>query len=105
MSKYLLRREPVVNRQKAIIATRLISHAASAAEAAADFKRLADVWPDARTVLVSLAETIPDAGLLDWQSAENVMVELPAARLAEPSVAGTDAATGRFARADLPRRL
>ncbi|MBU0753158.1 MAG: HDOD domain-containing protein [Gammaproteobacteria bacterium] len=86
MSKYLLRREPVLNRQKAIIATRLISHAASAAEAAADFKHLADVWPDARTVLISLAETIPDTGLLDWQFPENVMVELPAARLAEPSV-------------------
>lgn len=88
MSTCLLRREPVVNRHKAIIATRLISHAATAADAAADFKRLADIWPDARTVLISLAEALPDEGLLAWQPPENVMVELPAARLAEPPLQG-----------------
>jgi EAL and modified HD-GYP domain-containing signal transduction protein len=88
MSKNLLRREPVLNRHKAIIATRLISYAPSAFDAAAEFKRLADVWPDARTVLVSLAEALPDEGLLDWQPPENAMIELPAARLAEPSLQG-----------------
>jgi hypothetical protein len=88
MSQFLLRREPVVNRQKAIIATRLISHAPSAAEAAADFALLADIWPDARTVLVSLAEALPDEGLLAWQPPENAMIELPAARLAEPPLQG-----------------
>lgn len=88
MSTYILRREPVVNRQKAIIATRLISHAPSAAEAAADFALLADIWPDARTVLVSLAAALPDEGLLAWQPPENAMIELPAARLAEPPLQG-----------------
>jgi EAL and modified HD-GYP domain-containing signal transduction protein len=88
MSKYLLRREPVVNRQKAIIATRLISHAPSAALAAADFNLLADIWPDARTVLVSLAEALPDEDLLAWQPPENAMIELPAAHLAEPALQG-----------------
>lgn len=84
MSKHLLRREPVVNRHKAIIATRLISHAPSAAAAAADLSLLSDIWPDARTVLISLAEALPDEGLLAWQPPENVMLELPAARLDEP---------------------
>ncbi|MDP2793796.1 MAG: HDOD domain-containing protein [Sulfurisoma sp.] len=88
MSKYLLRREPVVNRHKAIIATRLISHAPTAAAAADDFKRLADVWPDARTVLISLAEALPDEGLLAWQPPENAMIEVPAARLTESPLQG-----------------
>jgi len=88
MGQFLLRREPVVNRHKAIIATRLISHAPTALDAAADFKRLADIWPDARTVLISLAEALPDEGLLAWQPPENAMIELPAARLAEPPLQG-----------------
>lgn len=88
MSTYYLRREPVVNRQKAIIATRLVSHAPSAAAAAADLAGLADVWPDARPVIVSLGEATPDESLLAWQPPQNSMVEVPAGLLAEPAVQG-----------------
>lgn len=88
MSGYILRREPVVNRRKSIIATRLVSHAPSAAAAAADLNRLADVWPDARPVIVSLGQASPDESLLDWRPPPNTMVELPAGRLAEPAVNG-----------------
>ena len=88
MSPFLLRREPVLNRHKAIIATRLISHAPTALDAAADLNRIKDIWPDARTVLVSLAEALPDESLLGWQPPENAMIELPAARLAEPPLQG-----------------
>ncbi len=88
MTSYFLRREPVVNRQKAIIATRLISHAPSAAAAAADLAQLADVWPDTRSVLISLAEALPDADILSWQLPQNAMIELPADRLSEAAMHG-----------------
>ena len=88
MTSYFLRREPVVNRHKAIIATRLISHAPSAAAAAADLNRLTDVWPDARSVMVGLATALPDESLLEWQPPRNAMIELPADRMAEPAMQG-----------------
>ena len=88
MSTSYLLREPVVNRQKAIIATRLVSHAPSAAGAAVDLNRLTDIWPDARPVIVSLGRTTPDESLLDWQPPQNAMVELPAGLLSDPGVHG-----------------
>lgn len=81
-NEVFIRREPVVNRHKAITATRLIVHADTAAEAAAALTELADTWPSARSVFVSLNGALPDEGLLDWQPADNVMVEIPAEALA-----------------------
>jgi hypothetical protein len=86
MISALIRREPVVNRQKAITASRLIVHAESPAEAAAALNAIADVWPGARSVFVGLAGPLPDSSLLDWQLPENAMVEIPAEGLAIPQV-------------------
>ncbi len=88
MTQFLLRCEPVVNRQKAIIATRLILSAPDVAQAVEELKRLAAVWPDSRTVIVSLGGALLDESLLAWQPPSNAMIEIPAARLAEPSMIG-----------------
>jgi hypothetical protein len=85
----LIRRQPVVNRQKAITASRLIVHADSNAQAAATLAELADVWPSARSVFVGFAGAMPDAALLDWQVPENAMIEIPAEGLATPQVKET----------------
>lgn len=86
MNSVLIRRQPVVNRQKAITASRLIVHAESNAAAAAALDELADVWPAARSVFVGFAGAFPDESLLAWQPPENAMVEIPAAGLALPQV-------------------
>ena len=86
MNTALIRRQPVVNRQKAITASRLIVHAESSADAAAALGDLADVWPAARSVFVGFAGTFPDASLLSWQPPENAMIEIPAEGLATPQV-------------------
>ena len=82
----LICREPVLNRNRAITATRLIVHAPAGANAcaraAAELNLLAEHWPGERTVFVSLGGAAPDAGLLDWQVPQNAMIEIPAAALA-----------------------
>ena len=85
----IIRREPVLNRHKAITATRLIVHAPSSADAAAALNQLADVWPNARTVIVGLAGgTLPDEGLLAWTPPDNAMLEIPAEALSsKPALA------------------
>jgi hypothetical protein len=70
MTAILISREPVLNRSRAITANRLTLHAApapGACQASPGLNRLADIWPAARTVFVSLDGPLPDAGLLDWQ--------------------------------------
>jgi hypothetical protein len=86
MSSALIRREPVVNRQKAITASRLIVHAATPALAAATLNEVKETWPSARSVFIGLTGCNPDASLLDWQPPENAMIEIPAAGLAIPQV-------------------
>lgn len=85
----LISREPVLNRNRAITATRLIVHAPAGANActlaAAELNQLAEHWPGERTVFVSLGGAAPDAGLLDWQMPQNAMIEIPAAALASPA--------------------
>lgn len=79
----LILRQPVVNRHKAITASRLIVHAESAAAAATALNGLADVWPGAHSVFVAIADGRPDIDLLAWQPPENVMVEIPAEAVGE----------------------
>lgn len=86
MNRVFIRREPVVNRQKAITASRLIVEAPTTAAAAAVLEQMSDVWPAARTVFVGVQGILPDLGLLAWQPPENVMIELPARELAHPMV-------------------
>ncbi|MDD5250034.1 MAG: HDOD domain-containing protein [Rhodocyclaceae bacterium] len=73
-----LRREPVVNRQKAIIASRLVVHAASTRAAVQALEGIAEAWPTTRDVWVAIAGTEVDAGLLAWRPPANVLLGLPA---------------------------
>ncbi|MBI4984554.1 MAG: HDOD domain-containing protein [Rhodocyclales bacterium] len=77
-----IRREPVLNRQRAITATRLIVHAPAAADAVAVLDGLADIWPSARNVMVGLAGCSADAALLAWRPPANALFEFPAPALA-----------------------
>jgi len=85
----LISREPVLNRSRAITATRLIVQAppgpGACAQIAGELNRLAEAWPAARTVFVSLGGVTPDAGLLDWQVPQNAMIEIPAGASANPA--------------------
>ncbi len=85
----LISREPVLNRNRAITATRLTLQvpdgSSACARIAAELNRLADAWPAARTVFVGLGGVAPDAGLLDWQVPQNAMIEIPAAALGNPA--------------------
>ena len=84
MTTALIRRQPVVNRQKAITASRVLVHADSAATAVATLNDLAAVWPAGRPIFVGLAGITPDVSLLEWQPPENAMAELPAGALTGP---------------------
>jgi EAL and modified HD-GYP domain-containing signal transduction protein len=85
----LISREPVLNRSRAITATRLTlqvpAGSGACAQIAAELNRLADAWPAVRTVFVGLGGVAPDAGLLDWQVPQNAMIEIPAAALGNPA--------------------
>jgi EAL and modified HD-GYP domain-containing signal transduction protein len=94
-----LRREPVVNRHKAITATRLIVHADTATGAAAVLNDLADTWPNARAVFVALDGALPDESLLEWQPPDNALVEIPAEALAATP---TQALVDRLQQAGVP---
>ncbi len=85
----LISREPVLNRGRAITATRLTMQAPDGSGAcaliAAELNRLTEVWPASRTIFVGLGGVAPDAGLLDWQVPQNAMIEIPAAALGNPA--------------------
>ena len=85
----LISREPVLNRGRAITATRLTIPAPDGSGAcaliAAELNRLTGVWPASRTMFVGLGGVAPDAGLLDWQVPQNAMIEIPAAALGNPA--------------------
>lgn len=80
-------REPVINKQKAITATRLTVHAPTCAAATDMLDAVGEDWPNARPVFVSFAGCQPDASLLDWIAPESAMIEIPAAALAAPETA------------------
>ena len=84
----LISREPVLNRSRAITATRLIIQSPPApdvcAQIAGELNRLAEAWPAARTVFVGLDGVAPDVGLLDWQVPQNAMIEISAPALGTP---------------------
>ena len=97
MNPALIRREPVLNRQQTITASRLIVHADSAALAAEALNGVFDVWPGARSVFISLAGCLPDHELLIWNAPDNILIEIPALGLEAPTtrqLAGELAAAG-----------
>ncbi|MDA0190202.1 MAG: HDOD domain-containing protein [Proteobacteria bacterium] len=83
MSEVFISRQPLVNRQSKIIATRLTLHLESGAttrEAAEALNGLAEVWPlGEKSLFVGCADAACDAGLLDWLPPENATLELHSA--------------------------
>jgi len=85
MTEVFMSRQPLVNRQSRIIATRLLLHLTSeggmpAAVMALD--SLASVWPTGgKPLFVSCQAATIDARILDWSAPENATIELPAACL------------------------
>ena len=77
-------REPVLNKNQAITANRLIVHAPAIAPAVEALTRVAEHWPDRYTVFLSLGRLVPTPDLLEWQIPDNVMVEIPAQTLGHP---------------------
>ncbi|MDB5887777.1 MAG: putative regulator protein [Rhodocyclales bacterium] len=80
----LITREPVVNKQRAITANRLVFHAPNVAAAAEALNSFAEDWPTGHMVFVSLGRLVPTADLLAWQAPENTLVEIPAPALQYP---------------------
>lgn len=80
----LLTREPVVNRNRAITANRLIAHAASVAEVVEGLQKFEEEWPQRHPVFLCLGKLVPTPDLLEWSLPENLMVEIPAPTLAHP---------------------
>lgn len=92
-------REPVVNKQRAITATRLRVHAPDCATAVTALESIGDDWPLARPVFVGLAGCRPDATLADWIAPEGAMLEVAAPSLADPVTAQ---AVSQLAQSGLP---
>jgi EAL and modified HD-GYP domain-containing signal transduction protein len=85
MTPALIRREPVLNRQQTITASRLIVHADSSTLAAEALNAVANVWPGARSVFVRLSGCLPDRDLLAWQAPDNMLLEIPILGLEAPA--------------------
>ncbi|WP_230970939.1 EAL and HDOD domain-containing protein [Nitrogeniibacter aestuarii] len=80
----LLTREPVVNRNRAITANRLIAHATTVADVVAGLQQFEEEWPRQHPVFLSLGKLVPTPDLLEWSLPDNLMVEIPAPTLAHP---------------------
>lgn len=96
MTEVFISRQPLVNRQSRIIATRLTLHLGNPGnmhDAVSTLHALDGVWPlGAKPVFISCGRTNCDASLLNWSTPENATLELPAAVLLSPSGADLIAA-------------
>lgn len=85
MTEVFLSRQPLVNRQSRIIATRLTLHLgdrATALDGVNALSALAGVWPEGdKPVFVGCDRGGCEAGLLDWSAPDNATIELPATAL------------------------
>ncbi len=85
MNEVFMSRQPLVNRQSRIIATRLTLHLgdqASTVDAVSTLSALANVWPQSeKPVFISCGRTGCEAGILDWSAPDNATIELPATTL------------------------
>lgn len=79
-----LTREPVVNKNRAITANRLIAHGPNLGAVVETLNSLAEVWPQHHTVFISLGRLVPTPELMNWVAPQNAMVEIPAQTLAHP---------------------
>ncbi|APR03343.1 EAL and HDOD domain-containing protein [Thauera chlorobenzoica] len=80
----LLTREPVVNKNHAITANRLIAHGPSVASVVDALAAQTEVWPRHHPVFLSLGELVPTSELMAWSMPENVTIEIPAQTLSNP---------------------
>ena len=92
-------REPVINKQRAITATRLRVHAPSCTAAVAALDAIGEDWPPARPVFVGLEGCAPDSSLADWIAPEGAMMEIAARQLSDQGCAD---ATLQLAQAGTP---
>ena len=100
MPDVYISRQPLVNRQSKIIATRLTLHLAAGAttsDAAAALGALAEFWPQGeKLVFISCGQTPCDAALLAWPAPANATIEIDSGSLtgshAEPLIAALQAA-------------
>ena len=99
MPDVYLSRQPLVNRQSRIIATRLTLHLRSGAttgDAAAALAALAEYWPQGeKLVFINCADQPCDAALLDWPMPANATIEIDPASLIGPLAAPLIAALKR----------
>ena len=87
MNEVFISRQPLVNGQSRIIATRLTLHpsgGATPSDAGAALRALCDVWPPGARQLFVGCERVPcDVALLEWPIPDNTTIEIhPAALLA-----------------------
>ncbi len=91
MPEVFISRQPVVNRQSKIIATRLVLHldgGATTRDAANALTALTEVWPQGeKSFFISCDGTPCDEGLLAWQAPQNATIELQGASFAVPNPA------------------
>ncbi|CAM5275272.1 EAL and HDOD domain-containing protein [Thauera mechernichensis] len=80
----LLTREPVVNKNRAITANRIIAHGPNVASVVEALATQTEVWPSHHPVFVSLGRLVPTPELLEWALPENATIEIPAQTLAHP---------------------
>ncbi|MFA7292372.1 MAG: HDOD domain-containing protein [Rhodocyclaceae bacterium] len=80
---FVFTRQPLINRQGKIIATRLRLHASEGTGSASivdELNTLSDCWPQGdRSIFVNFDGVPGDMGLLDWIAPANVTFELPGA--------------------------
>ena len=84
----LLTREPVVNKNRAITANRLIAHGPNIAAVVEALSAQAEVWPTHHPVFISLGRLVPTPELMDWAIPANVAIEIPVQTLALLGPAG-----------------
>ena len=91
MPDVFISRQPLVNRQSKIIATRLSLHligGATTGDAVASLNALSEFWPQGeKLVFVSCADTPCDAVLVDWQAPANATLEIQSSSLLEADAA------------------
>ena len=91
MPDVFISRQPLVNRQSKIIATRLSLHSTNGAttgDASAALSALAEFWPQGEKLLFINSVDMPCDGLLaDWQAPANATLEIPSSSLLGPDAA------------------
>lgn len=80
----LLTREPVVNKNRAITANRLIAHGPNVGAVVEALAAQAEVWPTHHPVFVSLGRLVPTPELMEWTIPDNAAIEIPVQTLAHP---------------------